>query len=89
MEDLYLPFKPKRKTRASVARALGLQPLADMLFGRAPPPASGPLQAAARFAGGEGKAASAQEALAGARDIVAEEVAVPARARVRRLWARG
>lgn len=74
VEDLYLPFKPKRKTRASAARGLGLQPLADMLLGRVARPGGGPLEAAAGFVNADEGAATAEEALAGARDIAAEEV---------------
>ena len=67
LEDLYLPFRPKRKTRASVAAAKGLKPLADALWaGRTANPAA----EAARFVKGE--VTSVDDALAGARDIVAE-----------------
>ncbi len=67
LEDLYLPYKKKRKTRADAARELGLEPLAKMLMAQN----SSNLEAAAeRFVGKE--VASAEEALAGARDIAAE-----------------
>lgn len=80
VEDIYLPFKPKRKTRASEARAKGLQPLADALMGRASPPFTrqdletiGPVEAAKKCAAACPEVSSAQDALAGARDIIAEE----------------
>ena len=67
LEDLYLPFRPKRKTRASVAAAKGLKPLADALWaGKTANPAA----EAARFVKGE--VTSVDDALAGARDIIAE-----------------
>ena len=69
LEDLYLPYRPKRKTRATVAVAKGLQPLADLLWsGRC----HDPQKAAAPFVKGE--VASVEEALGGARDIVAERL---------------
>ena len=67
LEDIYLPYKKKRKTRADAARELGLEPLAKMLMAQN----SSNLEAAAeRFVGKE--VASVEEALAGARDIAAE-----------------
>ncbi len=71
LEDLYLPFKPKRKTRGSVAREKGLQPLADLLLQQRP------LKEAAnqllqKFVSAEKDVADVQAALAGACDIVAE-----------------
>src|SRR3954453_18884410 len=69
LEDLYLPYKPKRRTKASIARDKGLEPLARFLWDQQPGGAS--LAAyAATFEG----AASAEEALEGARHIVAEWV---------------
>lgn len=71
LEDVYAPFKKRRKTRADVARERGLQPLAELLLSQ---PARGvPVQEAMRFV--TGPITSASEALAGARDIVAEAVA--------------
>ncbi|MBR6054531.1 MAG: RNA-binding transcriptional accessory protein [Bacteroidales bacterium] len=67
LEDLYLPYKPKRKTRASVALAKGLGPLADAFWNNKSRDAKAE---AARFVKGE--VATVDEALAGARDIVAE-----------------
>ena len=83
LEDLYLPYKVKRKTRASVARALGLGPLAEQIL--AQPQRGDPTQAAARFVRGELSDPAA--ALAGAQDILAEHIAEQAsvRARARQL----
>lgn len=71
MEDLYLPYKPKRKTRATVAREKGLQPLADLLLAqrRTSESVEKILQP---FVSSEKGVATGQEALAGACDIVAE-----------------
>ncbi|MGN0257084.1 MAG: Tex family protein [Bacteroides sp.] len=69
LEDLYLPYKPKRKTRAEMARQRGLEPLATLLLTQREP---NPLKAAARYVRGEVK--DAEEALKGARDIIAEQV---------------
>lgn len=71
LEDLYLPYKPKRRTRASMAREKGLQPLADLILMQ---PRSGQPAAelAQRYVVGE--VATVEEALAGARDIVAERI---------------
>ena len=71
LEDLYLPHKPKRKTRATTARALGLEPLAEMLIKQ--PKKSQPYDAAKAFVKGEVK--DVEAALSGARDIVAETAA--------------
>ncbi|MCA9794868.1 MAG: RNA-binding transcriptional accessory protein, partial [Candidatus Eremiobacteraeota bacterium] len=68
LEDIYLPHRPKRKTRASAARELGLEPLARKLV--AQPGGPPPQQVASEFVG-EG-VESVDKALAGARDIVAE-----------------
>lgn len=70
LEDLYLPFKRKRKTRASVARERGLESLAERILAQAP--GGDPERDAARFLGPDVPDAAA--ALAGARDIVAEVV---------------
>ncbi|MFV0554659.1 MAG: Tex family protein [Mangrovibacterium sp.] len=76
LEDIYLPYKPKRKTKASVAREKGLEPLAKMLMSQNVRDVE---EAAQRFAKGE--VASADEALQGARDIIAEWVNESERAR--------
>jgi uncharacterized protein len=69
LEDLYLPYKPKRRTKASIAREKGLEPLAQFLWDQQPGSMS-LAQYAATFEG----AASAEEALEGARHIVSEWV---------------
>jgi len=71
LEDLYQPYKPKRRTRASVARELGLQPLADLILAQARLEQT--LEALAQPFLGE-TVLSAAEAWAGARDIVAETI---------------
>lgn len=73
LEDLYLPFKPKRKTRASVAIERGLEPLADLIW-KQETTAGDPLDLASGFVNPEKGVPSVEEALAGARDIVAERV---------------
>ena len=76
LEDLYLPYRPKRKTRATVAAAKGLEPLADLLWsGRSRNPGNDAL----RFVKGE--VTSVEDALAGARDIIAERLSETARVR--------
>ncbi len=76
LEDLYLPFKPKRRTRATIAREAGLEPLADKMYsaGLVDPSAE------ARKYVGE-KVASVEDALAGARDIIAERLSETASVR--------
>ena len=69
LEDIYLPFKPKRRTRAQVAREQGLEPLATILMMQRE---QEPLKAAQRFV--KGDVANAQAALKGAQDIIAETV---------------
>ena len=73
VEDLYRPYKQKRRTRATVAREKGLAPLAELLYAQAPDCPS-PAEAAKAFVDPEKGVASAEEALAGASDIVAETV---------------
>jgi protein Tex len=71
LEDLYLPYKPKRRTKATIAREKGLEPLAAYLW--AQQPAADSLETlAASFVNAELGVASAEEALEGARHIVAE-----------------
>ena len=72
VEDLYLPYRPKRKTRASVARERGLQPLADMILRQER--GATPEEAAQAFVNAELGVESAAAALAGARDICAETI---------------
>ncbi|HCQ15138.1 MAG TPA: RNA-binding transcriptional accessory protein, partial [Cryomorphaceae bacterium] len=85
LEDIYLPYKPKRKTRASVAREKGLEPLAGTLMKQ---DLTDVYSFAERFTSAE--VADAEEALAGARDIMAEWINERAYARntVRRLFER-
>ncbi len=78
LEDLYLPYRPKRRTRATVARERGLEPLADLVWRHA---AGDPNAAAAPFVDAERGVRDAASALAGARDICAERVAEDARLR--------
>ena len=73
VEDLYRPYKQKRRTRATVAREKGLAPLAELLYAQAPDCPS-PAEAAKAFVDPEKGVASVEEALAGASDIVAETV---------------
>ncbi len=84
VEDLYRPYKPKRKTRASVAKARGLQPLADAIL--AQDPAFAPQQAAIGYLNDEVPDTAA--ALGGAQDIIAEAVSDDAacRAELRRWY---
>lgn len=71
LEDIYLPYRPKRKTRATTAREKGLQPLADLLLKQN----SIDLQAAASvYIDADKGVANEEEAMAGARDIIAEHI---------------
>ena len=69
LEDLYLPYRPKRRTRATAAKEAGLEPLADRMYNVA---VADPTELARKFVGD--KVASVEDALAGARDIIAERV---------------
>lgn len=69
LEDIYLPYKPKRRTKATVAREAGLEPLADIMYKVA---VADPYREAVKYVGD--KVASADDALAGARDIIAERL---------------
>ncbi|WP_235022616.1 Tex family protein [Amycolatopsis alkalitolerans] len=69
LEDIYLPYKPKRRTKAQIAREAGLEPLADGLLND---PSTEPLAAAAVFVDAEKGVADAQAALDGARAILVE-----------------
>lgn len=72
VEDLYRPYRPKRKTRASVAREKGLEPLAQTILAQE---IQIPLEEEAeKYVSGEKGASSAQEALQGAMDILAEQI---------------
>lgn len=72
LEDIYLPFKPKRRTKAMIAREAGLEPLADGLLSD---PSYEPLAAAAVFVNPEAGVADPQAALDGARAILVERFA--------------
>ncbi|EJX08923.1 transcription accessory protein [gut metagenome] len=84
LEDLYLPFKPKRRTRAEAARQKGLEPLATLLMLQREPQ---PEKRASAYVKGEVK--DVEEALKGARDIIAEQVSEneQARNKVRNVFA--
>lgn len=89
LEDLYLPFKPRRRTRATRARERGLEPLAQRIL--AQPPKGHPERETQAFVDPELEVPDVEAALAGARDIVAETVAERAdvRADIRARLARG
>ena len=80
LEDIYLPYRPKRRTRATVAKEKGLEPLAQRLFAQEE---MDPLAEAAAFIDPEKGVDSAEDALAGARDIIAEWVNEDQTARAR------
>ena len=77
LEDIYLPFKPRRRTRAQVAREQGLEPLAQLILLQREP---SPEQAARRFMENEAISTPA-EALKGAMDIIAETISEDERSR--------
>ena len=72
VEDLYRPYKQKRRTRATIAREKGLEPLARLLFDRGP--VVDPAQAALPFVDPEKGVETTEDALQGASDIIAEEI---------------
>ena len=80
LEDLYLPYKPKRRTRATMAIERGLEPLANEIQKQY---SCNIEQLAAKYVNGEKGVNSTEEALAGARDIIAERVSENAQARNR------
>lgn len=90
IEDLYRPFRPKRKTRASVAREKGLAPLAEQIFAQQDAGLL-PLEAAQAFVDPEKGVENAEEALNGALDILAEQFSDDAeiRKRIRNLTLTG
>ena len=89
LEDIYLPFRPKKRTRATIAKEKGLEPLSELLW--AQDPSTDVASAAAALIGHEyilddgketsGKIEAADDALAGARDILAERISDDAQAR--------
>ncbi len=74
VDDIYRPFRPKRKTRASVARERGLEPLAAALLAQQPSYTPSLAEQAEALVDAEKGVNSAEEAFAGAMDIIAEEV---------------
>ena len=76
LEDIYLPYKPKRRTRATAAKEAGLEPLADKMYNVA---LTDPSVEARKYVGD--KVASVDEALSGARDIIAERLSETASVR--------
>jgi len=80
LEDLYLPYKPKRRTKATIARERGLEPLADMVAAQELT-AGSPEEVAARFVNPEKEVADTAAALAGAGHILAERLSEDAAAR--------
>jgi uncharacterized protein len=96
LEDVYQPFRPKKRTRATIAKEKGLEPLADLIF--AQDPATNLVAVVQTYVGREyeiedrkAKIENTAEALAGARDIIAERVSDDknARARLRTLFLHG
>ncbi len=90
LEDIYQPFRPKRRTRAMIAKEQGLEPLADLLLQNQS--TADPQAEAAKYVSAEKGVAEANAALAGARDIIAERVSddANARAKLRALyWSEG
>jgi protein Tex len=87
LEDIYLPFKPKRRTRATIAREHGLEPLATIIMKQMP---VDPEEKAMEFINTELSVNSIEDALAGARDIIAEWVSEDktARERMRNVFSR-
>ena len=71
LEDIYLPFKPKRRTRATIAKEKGLEPLAELIFRQDD---IDPYAEANNFIDKEKGVMTVDEALQGARDIIAERV---------------
>jgi protein Tex len=89
LEDIYLPFKPKRRTKAQIAREAGLEPLADLLFAD---PTQDPQRSAASYVNADNGVADAAAALDGARSILVERFAEDADligALREQMWTRG
>ena len=76
LEDLYLPYKPKRRTRATIAKEAGLEPLADKMYSVS---TADPVREAGKFV--NDKVENVEAALAGARDIIAERLSETASVR--------
>lgn len=75
LEDLYLPYKPKRRTRATLARERGLEPLAEILWAQAETLAASREELARPFVAASNEVHDVEAAWQGARDIVAERIA--------------
>jgi uncharacterized protein len=86
LEDIYLPFRPKRRTRATIAKEKGLEPLAELLFKQGD---IDPFTEASKFIDNEKGVNTVEDALQGARDIIAERVNEDqeARTKIRELFA--
>ena len=90
LEDVYAPYRPRRRTRATIAREAGLEPLADLIFGGQA--TIDPAAEAGAFVSAEKNVPDVETALGGARDILAERFSddAAARASLRQLyWAEG
>lgn len=87
LEDIYLPYKPKKRTRATIAKEKGLEPLASILFEQG---AFDIIEEAKKYIDAEKGVNTEEEALAGARDIIAEVVSEDktSRERMRELYAK-
>lgn len=87
LEDIYLPYKPKKRTRATIAREKGLEPLAKIIMAKREPD---PYRRATAYINEEKGVKDEEEALSGARDIIAEWINEHqfARSKMRRLFAR-
>ena len=87
LEDIYLPYKPKKRTRATIAREKGLEPLARIIMAKREPD---PYRKAALYINPEKGVANEEEALAGARDIIAEWINENqlSRIKIRKLFSR-
>jgi len=81
LEDLYLPYRPKRRTRATIAKEQGLEPLADLLFKQEA--STDPVSEAKNYVSAEKGVETTDAALAGARDILAERISDDPQARTR------
>lgn len=97
VEDLYLPFRPKKRTRATVAKEKGLEPLAMIILAQELE-VGDPWKIAAKYVNSEKEVNNPEEALAGARDIIAEIISEDAQVRKRireltrkmgQLWSKG
>ncbi len=82
LEDIYRPYRPKRRTRASIAKERGLEPLANVLMMQ-PPRMAAPEEMAAKYVDEEKGVPTVEDALQGAMDIIAETVSDDAGVRAR------